>query len=94
MSTRISAGIGDHSCFLFFITMIPIDCKIINFSLYLFVRFFERSPVISWHAPNKLLVENPLASTLCIHSFSAMKSISIINLAITENMQYTIVKAY
>ena len=25
---------------LLFITMIPIDCKIMNFSLYLFVNFF------------------------------------------------------
>ena len=32
--TRISAGVDDHLCFLTFITMIPIDCKIINFSLY------------------------------------------------------------
>ena len=31
MSTRISAGVGDHPCFLNFITMIPIDCKITNF---------------------------------------------------------------
>ena len=28
MPTRISAGVGDHPCF---ITMIPIDCKITNF---------------------------------------------------------------
>ena len=34
MSTRISAGVDDCSCFLTFITMysmIPIDCKITNF---------------------------------------------------------------
>ena len=29
---------------LLFITMIPIDCKFTNFSLYFFVCFFERSP--------------------------------------------------
>ena len=33
--TRISAGVGDHPCFLTFMTMIPIDCRIINFSIYL-----------------------------------------------------------
>ena len=41
MPNRISASVGDHLCFiLLFITMIRIDCKITNFSLYLFVRFF------------------------------------------------------
>ena len=69
MPTRISAGVGDHPCFLTFITMIPIDCKITNFSLYLFAGFFRE--IISWHASNKLLVENPLASTLGILSFLA-----------------------
>ena len=35
---------------LLFITMIPIDCKITNFSLYLFVCFFrEITIIISWH---------------------------------------------
>ena len=34
MPTRISAGVGDHPCFL---TMIPISCKITNFSLYLYI---------------------------------------------------------
>ena len=28
MPTKISAGVGDHA---FFLTMIPIDCKITNF---------------------------------------------------------------
>jgi len=51
----------------------------------------------------QLLVENPLASTLRIHSFSAhyavlsennMKSISTIKPAITENTEYTIIKVY
>ena len=38
MSTRISAGVDDCPYFFtFFITLIPIDCKITNFSLYLFV---------------------------------------------------------
>ena len=61
------------------------------------VCFFE---IISWHAPNKLLVENPFVSALCIHSFiqqcykqrTAWKAFTI-NPAITENMQCTIVKA-
>ena len=34
MSTRISAQVDDCPCFSAFITMIPIDCKITNFSLY------------------------------------------------------------
>ena len=57
--------------FLLFITMIPIDCKIINFSLHLFVCFFEITIIIFWRTPNKVFVENPLASTLRIHSLSA-----------------------
>ena len=88
---------------LLFITMIPIDCKITNFSLHLFVCFFLRDHH-NWWAPNKLLAENPLASTLHIQSFSAhytvlwtensMKTISSITPAIIENMEYTIVKAH
>jgi len=31
MPTRISAGIGEHPCFLTFITMNPIDCKLLIF---------------------------------------------------------------
>ena len=38
MPTRISAGVGDHPCFLTFITMIPIDCKIANFSLHFYIK--------------------------------------------------------
>ena len=49
--------------------MIPIDCKIGNFFLYLFVCFKKIPIIISWCAPNCELVENPLASTLHIHSF-------------------------
>ena len=40
MSTRISASVDDCPCFSTFIAMIPIDCKITNFSLHLFVYFF------------------------------------------------------
>jgi len=35
MPTRISAGVGDHPCFLTFIAIIPFDCTITIFSLYL-----------------------------------------------------------
>ena len=65
MPSRISADVGDHPCFFtFFITMIPINCKITNFSLYLlFLRDYHH---YFWCVPNKLLVENPLASTLHI----------------------------
>ena len=31
MPNRISASAGDHSCFLTFVTMIRIDCKITHF---------------------------------------------------------------
>ena len=44
MPTRISAGVGDHPFFpyfLYFITMIPIDCKITNFSLHFFFAFCD-----------------------------------------------------
>ena len=62
---------------LLFIPMISIDCKITNFSLYLFVCFFLReiTIIISWGTHNKLLVENLLASTLHIHSFSVHYSV-------------------
>jgi len=84
---------------LLFITMIHINCKITNFSLQLFVCFFEITIIISWCTPNKLLVENPLASTLRIHSFFSplhnlknnIKRISTIKPAIKENMECTII---
>ena len=41
MTNRISAGAYDHPCFFTFISMIPVDCKITNFSLYLFVYFLK-----------------------------------------------------
>ena len=37
LSPRISAGVDDCPCFS---TMIPIDCKITNFSLHLFDLLF------------------------------------------------------
>ena len=43
MSTRISAGVDDCPCFTTFIAIIPIDCKITNFSLHLFVYFFDNN---------------------------------------------------
>jgi len=36
MPTRISAGVGDHPCFLTFYNYDPYDRKITNFSLYLY----------------------------------------------------------
>ena len=63
MPTRISTVVEDHLFSLLFITMIPIACKITNFSLQLFVS--------SWRTPNYQLVENLLASMLHIHLFSA-----------------------
>jgi len=41
MPTRASAGIGYHRCFLSFITMIPIDCKIINYKSNSFFRLVQ-----------------------------------------------------
>jgi len=40
MTTRISAGEMTSFVSLLFIAMIPIDSKITNFSLYLFIYFF------------------------------------------------------
>ena len=40
MSTRISAGIDTALVSLFFIAMIPIDCKITNFFLTLVCLLF------------------------------------------------------
>jgi len=40
MSTRISAGVDDCPFFFTFVIMIPIDCKMTKFFLYLFVCFF------------------------------------------------------
>ena len=37
MLTRVSAGVDDCLCFSTFITMIPIDCKITNYCLYVLV---------------------------------------------------------
>ena len=69
--------------------------KLLIFLYTCLLAFFEITINISWCAPNKLLVENLLASMLRIHSFSAhyaapwmensMKSIPTINPAITEN---------
>ena len=39
MPARISAGVGDHPCFLTFITMVPIDIKSNNFP-YACLSFF------------------------------------------------------
>ena len=76
--------------------MIPIDCKIINFSLFHFlINYFLASAQL-------LISVNSLASMLCVYPFSAhytalqmvnsMKSISTINPAITENTECLNVK--
>jgi len=57
---------------LLFMTMIPIDRKISNFPYTFLLAFILKiTIIISGRAPNKLFVENPLASTLRVHSFSA-----------------------
>ena len=48
MPTRISAGVGDHPCFLTF----PIDCKITYFPYTCLFAFFENAKIISWCALN------------------------------------------
>jgi len=58
MPTRIAAGVGDHPCFHTFITTIPIDYKITNFSLHLFVCFVERSPLLLLGMCINNLIEN------------------------------------
>ena len=70
MATRICAAVGDHPCFLTVITMIPTDCKITDFCLLAFLRDCHNY-FLAWQVPSKLLVENPLASMLRIHSFLA-----------------------
>ena len=43
---------------LHFITMIPIDCKITNFSLHLFVYFFWNNYNISSATSNEKMITN------------------------------------
>jgi len=72
--------------FLLFYLYIPIDREITNFCLFAFLSD-HRNYFLA--CSNKLLVKNPLASMLSIHSFSAhhtalltensKKSISTIN---------------
>ena len=64
--------------FPYFIIMIPIDCKkLITFPYTCLFALFERSLIIiSWRAPNKSLLVNPLASNTS-HSlfFSPLRSV-------------------
>ena len=46
----MSAGVGYHPCF---ISIIPIDCRIINFSLYLFAYFFENMIILAAYSTNQ-----------------------------------------
>ena len=103
MPTRISAGVHDHPCFLNFIYIIPIDCKITNFSLYLFVSFLkDYHNYFFVHA--QLLISGKPVSQYTSYSliFSPLhsiingeqhKSMSIINLPITEIMEYCLLLA-
>jgi len=68
MPTRISAGVGDYRCFL---TFYLYDPYYFLFFLTSCLFFLKITIIISWRMPNYILVENPLASTLHIHSFSA-----------------------
>ena len=62
--------------FFLFIYMIPIDCKITNFSLYLFVSFLKITIIISWCAPRNLISGKPV-SQYALYSliFSPLRSI-------------------
>jgi len=77
MPTRISAGacIDDHPCFFTFYSCDPIDCKITNFSLCLFVCFFITS---AHHFKRKNDYQKiffaHLISMYCIHWFSTQNS--------------------
>ena len=76
MSSRISAGVGEHPCFLTFYNFVcmSLSTKSIDFA-YLF-SFFTTSAycfkgiILSCGMLSYLLVENPLASTFHIYSFS------------------------
>ena len=71
MPTKKFAGVKVTTLvFLLFIYMIPIDCKITNFSLCLF-PFKKITIIISWHTPSYLISGKPDTLMLCIHSFSA-----------------------
>jgi len=92
MPNRISAGVGDHPCSLTFIYILPIDCKITNFSLGFFVYFLKDCHTY-FLAHTQLLISGKPVSQYALYSliFSAlqmensMKSISTINPAITKN---------
>jgi len=83
MPTRIFAGVGDHPCFL------TINCKITNFSSYLFVWFLKRSPQLFLGVLNKLLLENLLASMLCIHTFPAHYAVLYASLQTIQPLRKT-----
>ena len=76
--------------------MIPNDCKITNFSLYLF-PFKKITIIISWRAPSYLISGKPdsqyalyslIFSPLCsVITENSTKSIPTTNPAITENIR-------
>ena len=83
--------------------MIPIDCKIAKFSSHLFLCLFKDYHNYLARA-QPLISGKPVRQYTHIHSFSAhytapqgensMKSIYIINPAIMENMECSIVKVH
>ena len=80
MPTRISADVGNHPSFLTFITMIPIDCKITNFSLDLFVNFLKDYHnyflVCAQLSISRKLVSQYASCSLIFNPLYSMKSVS------------------
>ena len=73
--------------FLLFIYMISIDCKITNFSLYLFVSFLKITRIISWRAPSYLISGKP-TSQYALHSLIFSPLCSVINREQHEKYPY------
>ena len=77
MPTRISTGVWVTTLvFLLFIYVIPIDCKIANFSLYLFASFLKDYHNYSWRAPS-YLISGKRNSQYALYSliFSPLRSV-------------------
>ena len=73
--------------FLLFIYMIPIDCKITNFSLYSFVSFLKITIIVSWHAPSNLFSGKPI-SQYALYSLIFSPLCSVINREQHKNYPY------
>ena len=70
MTTKISAGVSDHSCF---VTMIPTDYKITNFSLIILIS--TKSPTHQLHNKWSLACYLSLEATPTINDFALPQSI-------------------